>query len=142
MKNLLLTVATLAAACALSFALFFRMNDDDALHRAARDGDAMTWLKVEFQLNDAQFAAVEKLHDDYTLVCAKHCAAIVAARRRSAPATEVAALEKTCVDAMSEHFRRVAGLMPHDQGERYLATVLPRVAAYDHAHAPNVQVKP
>jgi hypothetical protein len=139
-KNLLLTLAALLVVCAVSFAFFFRMNDDHALHQAARKGDAMAWLKVEFKLNDAQFAAVQKLHDDYSLVCGEHCAAIMAARRRAAPAAEVAALEKICVDAMTAHFRRVAGLMPREQGERYLAIVLPRVAAYDHAHAPNVQV--
>jgi hypothetical protein len=102
----------------------------------------MAWLRAEFQLNDAQFAAIKKLHEDYRGVCAEHCAAIMAAEKRGAPAAEIAALEKTCVDAMNAHFRRVAALMPSGQGERYLAIVLPRIADYDHRGAPNVQVRP
>jgi hypothetical protein len=64
------------------------------------------------------------------------------ARERKASAAEVARLEKVCVDAMNAHFRRVAALMPAGQGERYLATVLPRVADYAHTGAPTVGAKP
>src|SRR6185369_3266733 len=109
---------------------------------AAREGDAMAWLRTEFHLNDTQFAAIKKLHDDYGSVCAEHCTAIMEARKRSAPPAEIAALEKTCVDAMTTHFRRVAALMPPGEGERYLATVLPRVSGYEHAAPPNLRAKP
>ena len=142
MKNLLLTLVVLVAAGAASFGVFYVMNDMPAVHRAARDGDAMAWLRAEFQLSDAQFAAVKQLHDEYGARCGEHCAAIMAAKRRHAPAAEVAALEQVCVEAMREHFRRVAALMPPGEGERYLAVVLPRVADYDHTGAPNVQVRP
>jgi hypothetical protein len=64
------------------------------------------------------------------------------ARERKVPAAEVARLEKICVDAMTGHFQRVAGLMPAGQGERYLATVLPRVSGYTHTGAPTVGAKP
>ena len=66
----------------------------------------------------------------------------MAARERQAPAAEVAALEKVCVDAMTAHFRRVAVLMPPGQGDRYLGFVLPRIAGYSHQGAPNVRVTP
>jgi hypothetical protein len=92
-------------------------------------------------LDIQQFAAIKKLHEDYSEVCAGHCAAIMAAQKRGAPPAEIAALEKTCVTAMTEHFKRVAALMPPGQGERYLAIVLPRLADFDHRGAPNVQVK-
>jgi hypothetical protein len=142
MKNFLLTLVVLAAAGAASFGVFYAMNDLPAVRRAAREGDAMAWLKAEFQLDDAQFAAIRKLHDDFGAACGGHCAAIMAAKRRQAPAAEVAALEQVCVQAMMEHFRRVAALMPAEQGGRYLAIVLPRVKDYDHTGAPNVQVRP
>jgi hypothetical protein len=64
------------------------------------------------------------------------------ARERKAPAAEVAALERSCVDSMAAHFRRVAALMPPSQGERYLELVLPRIAGYTHLGAPSVQVVP
>lgn len=142
MRNFLITVAVALAACGAAFGVFYALNDEPAMHRAAREQDAMAWLRTEFHLTDAQFAAVKKLHDDYGAVCGRHCAAIMAAKKRSAPASEVAALEKTCVDSMSEHFRRVAALMPDPEGGRYLAMVLPRVTGYEHTGAPNVRVTP
>lgn len=142
MRNLLITGGAVLAACALAFGVFFAMNDAPELRRAARDHDAMAWLRVEFHLSDAQFAAIKKLHDDYGAVCGEHCAAIMAARERKAPGAEIASLEKICVEAMTGHFRRVAVEMPAAEGERYLATVLPRVTGYAHTGAPTVQVKP
>ncbi len=53
----------------------------------------------------------------------------------------MAALEKTCVDAMTAHFHRVAVLMPPGEGERYLAIVMPRIIDFDHRGAPYVQVR-
>jgi hypothetical protein len=142
MKNLLLTLGIALTACAVAFGVFYALNDEPAMHRAARENDAMVWLRTEFHLDETQFAAIKKLHDDYGAVCAEHCAAILAAKQRAAPAGEIAALEKTCVDAMTAHFRRVATLMPAREGERYLATVLPRVKDYGHDGAPNLRVTP
>jgi hypothetical protein len=141
-KNFLITLGLALAVCALAFGTFYVMSDEPALHEAAREGDAMMWLRAEFRLNDEQFAAIKKMHDDYGVVCGEHCAAIMKAKNRGAPAAEVAGLEKTCVDAMTQHFKAVAALMPAGQGARYLAIVLPRVAGYDHATAPNVRVVP
>lgn len=142
MKNFLITFGMALAACVVAFGVFYAINDQPALRRAAREGDAMVWLRAEFRLNDAQFAAVKKLHDDYGVRCGEHCAAIMAAKKRAAPATEIAALERTCVEAMTVHFDRVAALLPPGEGARYLAMVLPRIADYDHNGAPTVQVRP
>ncbi len=142
MRNWLITLAMAVAAGAVAFAAFFNLNDDPALRRAARAGDAMAWLRVEFRLSEAQAAAVKKLHDDFSGECGEHCAAILDARERKAPATEIARLERVCVDAMTQHFKNVAALMPAEHGQRYLAIVQPRVADHDHAGAPNVRVKP
>lgn len=142
MRNFLATAVLALAACAVAFGVFYVMADDPAMRRAAREGDAMTWLRAEFRLDDTQYAAIKTLHDDYSVACGRHCAAILAARERQAPAAEVAALETTCVDAMTAHFRRVAALMPTGEGERYLAVVLPRIAGYDHRNAPNLRANP
>ncbi|HVS51626.1 MAG TPA: hypothetical protein VHD62_04665 [Opitutaceae bacterium] len=140
MKNLLITLGVALAACAAAFGAFYALSDVPAMHRAAQDGDAMMWLRTEFHLDEAQFAAIKKLHEDYAVVCAGHCTEIAQAKKRNAPPAEMAALEKTCVDAMTEHFRRVAQLMPAGEGERYLAMVLPRIAGYAHTGAPNVRL--
>jgi len=142
LKNFLLTLGVALAACAVTYGVFYGMNRDTAMHRAAREGDAMAWLQAEFRLDGAQLAAIKQLHDDYGAVCAEHCALITKARNEAAAAGEQARLEKLCVDAMTAHFRRVAALMPPVQGERYLATVLPRIPSYPHAGAPSVQLSP
>lgn len=141
MKNRLIMLLVVLVAGALSFGVFYVMNDAPAVRQAAREGDAMAWLRAEFHLTDAQFAAIKKLHDDYGRQCAEHCHAIMDARQRHAPATEQAALEKICVNAMREHFQKVAALMPPGEGERYLAIVLPRIQDYGHQGAPTVQVR-
>lgn len=142
MKNILLTLALVLAACGAAYGIFYAVGDDQAMRAAARQGDALAWLRVEFRLDDAQFTAIRSLHHEYSFECGRHCAAIMEARERRAPAAEVAALEKVCVEAMTAHFRRVAALMPRDQGERYLALVLPRVAGYGHGGAPSLRVSP
>lgn len=142
MKNFWITLLVVLAAGAVSFGAFYAMNDEPAVRRAAAEHDALAWLRAEFHLNGAQFAAIKRLHDGYGAECARHCAAIMAARQRSAPAAEVAGLERVCVESMTVHFRKVAALMPPGEGERYLGIVLPRVANYGHAGAPTVQVRP
>lgn len=141
MKNGLITLLVVLAAGVLSFGVFYAMNDAPAVRRAAREGDAMAWLQAEFHLSQAQFAAIKKLHADYGRQCSEHCRAIMEARQRGASATEQASLEKICVDAMTEHFRKVAALMSPGEGERYLAIVLPRIQDYSHHEAPTVQVR-
>lgn len=142
MKNLLITVVVAVAACAAAFGVIYALSGDREMHAAAKEGDAMAWLRAEFHLDSVEFAAIKRLHDDYSVACGGHCAAIMAARERRAPAAEISALEKVCVDAMTAHFRRVAAVMPPPQGERYLATVLPRIAGYEHHGAPNLRMSP
>lgn len=143
MRNWLLTILAALAACAASYGVFYTANREPAaLRTAAKDGDPMQWLRVEFKLTDAQFAEIQKLHEDYGVVCSRHCNAIMAARERHAPAKEVAALENECVQSMTDHFHRVAALMSPEQGRRYLAIVLPRIQDYDHRGAPNLEARP
>lgn len=141
MKNLLLTIALAAGVCAASFAVFYAMNDKPAVRRAASEGNTMEWLRAEFRLSDAEFAAVRKLHQDFSAVCAQHCIEIMEARRSGAEAPEVARLEAICVEAMIGHFRAVAALMPAGEGERYLAVVLPRIYSHDHTGSPTIGVR-
>lgn len=141
MKNFWLTLLIVIAVGAASYGAFYVINDAPEVRRAARENDAMAWLKAEFHPSEAQFAEIKRLHDEYGDLCAQHCSAILAARRRSAPSAEVAALEAVCVNSMTDHFHRVAALMPPGQGARYLEVVLPRVAGYGHHGSPTVQVK-
>lgn len=142
MKNWVLTFLFAVSACVASFAAFYAINrQPPAIRAAAQAGDAMEWLRVEFHLTEAQFLAIKTLHERYGAACDDHCRAIMAAERRNAPRAEVAALERACVESMTEHFHRVAALMSPHESERYLATVLPRVWDYDHRGSPNIQAR-
>ena len=154
MKNFLLTFLAVLAAGALAGGAFFRWHCDDALHRAAQERDAMKWLRTEFHLSDAQFAAIARLHEDYSVECADHCAAIggaraelAAAEKSGQPAATLAALrqnvaqrELACRAAIGAHLRKVAALMPPGEGAHYLQLLLPRVENYSHQGAPTVRL--
>lgn len=154
MKNLLLTIALVGVACAVAFGAFYVTNTDQAARRAARSGDTLAWLRTEFHLNDAQYATIDRLHADFEDACADHCMAIMSAKkslrtaRLQTPAAvplqeeQLQQLEARCVDEMMTHFHRVAAVMSPAEGSRYLALVLPRVQAYDHRGAPDLQAKP
>lgn len=141
-RNLLLTLLLAAAVAAAAYGVAFFASGDRALRVAAQQGDALEWLRVEFSLDAKRFAAVRQLHEEFSIECSAHCAAIVAARERSAPPAEIAALEEHCVGAMTAHFRQVAAQMDPTHGERYLSLVLPRIRGHTHQGAPNVRLAP
>lgn len=142
MRNLLYTVLLALAVGAAATAGFYFSQRDPELSRAARAQDAMAWLRTEFHLTAAQETAITKLQNEYAVVCTDHCLAIAAARKRPAPAAEIAALEKTCTDSLRQHFTQVAALMSPGEGRRYLDEVLPRIDSYAHAGAPTARMTP
>lgn len=140
MKHWLLTLLLALAAAAGSYAAFYALNRPSAEVRAAAEaGDALEWLRAEFQLSDDQFARIRTMHEQYGDVCVEHCRMIREAKKSSQSADEIARLEKVCVDSMTAHFERVAAVMGPEQGRRYLDTVLPCVQGYDHQGAPTLK---
>lgn len=157
MKYLLVTVGILLAAAAATGVVCYRMSCEPAVHAAAAKGDAMAWLRSDFHLTDEQFAAIRKLHESYAGTCDEHCRAIRgAAKARDAlkaasandPAAIAAAerrwqeLRTECEAAITQHVCQVAALMPPEEGKRYLALVLPKIADFDHAAAPDLHLNP
>jgi hypothetical protein len=142
MRNLLYTALLALVVAGAAAGGFYFSQRDAGLSRAARAQDAMAWLRTEFHLTAAQEAAITKLQNEYAVVCSEHCAMILAARKRAAPAAEVEALEKTCTDAMKAHFTQVAALMSPGEGPRYLQEVLPRIDTYSHQNSPNGRMMP
>lgn len=153
MKHLGRTLVVLAlVALALGFACY-RLSSAPAMQAAARSGDALAWLRMDFRLDDRQFAAIKQLHEAYAPSCEEHCRLIQEAARardalrakQGADPAAVATAERTvqelrlaCETAISAHVRKVAALMAPKQGERYLALVLPKIADFDHQMAPNL----
>jgi hypothetical protein len=152
MRNLLRTLAVLALVAAVTGLVCYRLNADPVLHAAAAKGDALTWLRTDFHLDDAQFDAIKKLHEAYAPSCAEHCRMIrEAAQARAAltaadPAAVAAAerklqeLRTVCETAIARHVRQVAAEMSPADGARYLALVLPKIADFDHQVPPDLRL--
>lgn len=155
MKRFALTFALVVAAAAATGLVAFRAGGDPAVRAALAQHDAMAWLRSDFQLTDAQFAAIKQLHDSYSTECERHCNAIqeaVLARNalKSAAQSDTAAvsaadrkveeLRLVCESAIAAHVRRCAAEMSPAAGQRYLALVLPKIKDFDHLAAPDLQL--
>jgi hypothetical protein len=181
MKFLLATIGLIAAGAAGTGFVCYDLNCNAALHTAAAQGDALAWLRADFRLTDAQFAAIRQLHAAYAPSCEEHCRLIREATQlrdlaKAAnmgygvlnnvltplslmPATtpsaygeddpvknlataeqKLRALHATCEAALTTQVRAVAALMSREDGERYLALLLPKIAAFDHAAAPDLHL--
>ncbi len=153
MRNTLIGAGLLFGVALIAGLVGYRVGDDPALHEAARQGDAMTWLRREFHLTDQQYAAIDQLHRAYTGSCDEHCRAIQAAMaardalraaRSADPAAITAAaqrireLSNLCETALTRHLEQVAALMSPDDGRRYLETMRPLVARFNHTGAPDL----
>jgi len=153
MKHLWKTLVILALVAAAVGWSMYQLGGDDRVQAALAKRDPLTWLRTDFRLSDAQFAAIRKLHESYSVVCERHCQAIqeAALKRntlKSAPNTEAALLtaaerrleelRDVCERAIAAHVREVAAQMAPEQGRRYLALVLPKIADFDHRAAPDV----
>ena len=155
-KYVLATIALVVAAAATTWFVCYRISTEPAIHAALEKGDALEWLRNDFALDAAQFAAVKRLHESYATVCEAHCQAIQdAARHRdslraqaSADPTALAGAEKKvqelrliCETAIAAHVREVATHMAPEQGRRYLTLVLPKIKDFDHQGAADVLVE-
>ena len=112
-------------------------------------------IAADFDLTEAQFAKIKKLHDAYSLVCAEHCREIQMATRsrnelrvaEGADAVSLAAADRRveelrliCESAIATHVRQCADLMSLSARERYLALVLPKIKDFDHTAAPDLLI--
>ena len=98
----------------------------------------LAWLKQEFNLSDAEYARIAKLHEAYLPRCRERCRLIdeVNAKLKDLLAhatsvtpeiqalfTERAKMRAACEAEMFQHFLEVSRTMPTGQGQRYLAWV-------------------
>ena len=96
----------------------------------------LAWLKHEFNLGDAEFKRISKLHAGYLPQCIERCRQIDELNEKLSDvltsAMEVtpeiekllkerAQMRATCQAEMLKHFFEVSRTMPPEQGKRYLA---------------------
>ena len=153
MKYLFATLGVLVGVAAATGFVCYRLSSDAALHAAVEKRDAMEWLRADFHLTDQQYAEIRRLHESYAGTCNEHCRMIREAAKvrdgfvaagRADPVAVAAAnqrlqeLRTLCETAIARHVRQVAALMAPEDGRRYLALVLPRIADFDHMAAPDL----
>ena len=154
MRHFWATLAVSGGIALLCWFGFFRANCDPAAHAAAREGDTLAWLRCEFRLTETQYAEIRRLHAAHRVVCVGHCDAVrvvrerLAAARRAGDAPASAAAERderaaveVCRIATEAHVRQVAAVMGPEEGRRYLAMVLPRLAQLDHQGPPGLTLE-
>lgn len=156
MKYLLRTLLVLAiAAVAAGFACYY-FSSVPELHAAARKGDALAWLRTDFNLDERQFTEIKRLHEAYAPSCEEHCRMIqeaikardVVRKTQGADPGATAEAERalqqlraTCESAITTHVQHVAAVMSPEDGKRYLALVLPKIANFDHQVAPDLKLE-
>ena len=106
------------------------------VQKMASSTDDLDWLRMEFNLTDADLARIRELHNGYLPKCSANCALIAAKKREVNKAiaagtnsiatldklrAEVGALRVKCQSEMLAHFDEVSRAMPQEQGQRYLA---------------------
>jgi hypothetical protein len=114
--------------------------------RAPDAKDPSSWIRQEYHLNDAQYARVKQLEDDYAPRCAELCHRIqqshdsleklILANTTVTPEVETAlqkdsAVQQECREAMLRHFYTVSQAMPPDAGKSYLKMMQSMVVEQD-----------
>lgn len=113
---------------------------------AGTEGDALVWVRQEFNLSGERLARIEAMHAAYEKVCVEHCRAIAESQRElrramaagaspaamAAATAQVQTVDARCVADTKEHIERIAAVIGGEDGRRYLSVVLPRVQTYGH----------
>src|SRR5206468_456244 len=135
----ILLAGVLVAAIAYGTAYFACSAPSRQL--AASPTPELAWLQKEFQIPDAEFTRIAKLHEAYSAACMERCRRIdgknaeiqslLAATNTVTPQIETALHEAAmiraeCQHAMLQHFYEVSQTMPPAQGRRYLDWVIGR----------------
>jgi hypothetical protein len=111
-------------------------------------------LRCEFKLPAEKMARIAQMHEAYQGTCEEHCRRIREARAelrklqaaQAAPSEIDAAEAKSkavaliCTTSLETHLREIGNVIGGDEGQRYLSIVLPRIAHFDHAGAPNLDL--
>ncbi|MBI5388040.1 MAG: periplasmic heavy metal sensor [Verrucomicrobia bacterium] len=134
-RSLLIVLAVLAAGAVL-FVAAYGLAGRLCARQMARPADDLHWLRLEFQLGEAELARIRPLHEGYLPKCQEFCRQIAVKKHAlqqalgtnatvSAEAeqtlSEIAALRAQCQTQMLRHFGEVSRAMPPEQGRRYLA---------------------
>jgi len=134
-RPIVILLAVVLASAAL-FTGAFLLASRVSSQQLSRPTDDLLWLQEEFHLGKAEMERVRELHDGYLPVCQGFCDRIADEKRSlrqmveqgqggteeaAVLLAEIAHLRAQCQTAMLQHLEEVSGVMPPEQGRRYLA---------------------
>jgi len=145
-RAVIIALAGLLAAATAYGVLYYRGTRE---HRQMLESPApeLAWLKKEFQLGDAEFERIAKMHDAYMPRCAELCRRIagknaelqqliagtnVETQAVARKLKEAGELRTECQQNMFNHFLEVSRQMPPEQGRRYLQWVQKQTLMPEH----------
>jgi len=135
MKRSLTILCAGIAAAILAYFTFYLSATAPSRSAMCVAAPELSWLKQEFNLNDAEFKRISDLHAGYLPTCREMCGriaakngelrAILAQTNTVTPViveklAEIAQLRAQCQKNMLEHFYEVSRAMPPAEGKRYL----------------------
>jgi len=138
MKKAALILVAGLILCTAAFAGFYYLGTASCRAMMNEPQPELAWLKKEFQLGDAEYARITKLHESYLPECAQRCMRIaelngkleklLAQASSVTPEIQNVLAERAqtraeCEAEMLNHFLQVSRMMPPEQGKRYLEWV-------------------
>jgi len=133
--------------CVAAFCGFYFTGTASQREVLGSETPELAWLKKEFNIGDAEFSRITKLHDAYQPHCKDMCLRIdergmklkklLSATNAMTPEIEAAFVESAklrtdCHRDMLKHFFEVSRTMPPAQGKRYLEWISERTFAPAH----------
>jgi len=121
-----------------AFSGFYYLGTASYRNMMQKPQPELAWLKKQFNLSEAEFDRVVRLHEAYLPQCAERCRLIEEQNQKLqallGQSTEVtpeiqallvqrAQTRASCETEMLKHFLAVSRTMPPEQGRRYLAWV-------------------
>ena len=148
MKSTVVVLFAGVLLCALAFCGFYYWGTASQRGLLHQQSPELAWLKMEFNLSDAELTRITTLHDAYQPRCAEMCRRIdeqgaklkslLTVTNTMTPEMEAALTESTklraeCQRNMLQHFFEVSQTMPPAQGKRYLEWISERTFIRAHS---------
>ena len=145
-RAMIILIGGLVAAMAGYCAIYFRGTSEQR-QMLECPAPELAWLKKEFQIPDAEFDRITKLHEAYLPRCAEFCQRIAEKNAElhqllaSSNVDSIAVEQKLkeagdlrvqCQQNMFNHFLEVSRQMSPEQGQRYLQWVQQRTLTPEH----------
>ena len=147
MKSTIAVIFGGVLLCAVAFCGFYYWGTASHRGMMREQTPELAWLKKEFNLSDAEFTRLSKLHDAYQPHCREMCRRIDQQNTKlqtlltnastmtpeiETAVADMARLRGECQRDMLRHFFEVSQTMPPAQGRRYLDWISERTFMPSH----------